>query len=924
MTRNIIAGHGGDWPEATKTGLAKAYQEMREDETTVMPLYADAPPHFAETGGSNYNLEKKSLNKTGTYGRTGRLFSDWTTAAQTLRTGPKKAVVFSIVEQGTTSSWTSYLYLSTVTGGALFTAKVTADTVSQLTLGLLLTWMGAGNAVKGDMTRVGKMEYVDSDNINEVKSETDSLFDKYCTKGFTPALNSNIDETPFCLNDMTLVLKVRGPSVRNFAKRYIDDDNYKKLAVDQLRRIIASKVTNISVNPIFGALWRTVCNDRTNEARDGLITMFGFEVDRISDVKERARMKTWLEESYNYAAEIQVLISAVPKNERFPVVFLDPTEDFAVTSSGNDDEDNRPLSEFTCAELLEIGRSCDYRILRRLGKVLTRLSYIEKEEDMPAHIKAADIEKVTQIPLAVANPKHDCKFWNILLHAVVPGTMFTARPSAVLAALALRMGIVPLQGVADQELLAFRDKWNTIDIPETWNTGCLSLLLDADRDYEKRVADGITERVNANTSILKEEDRRVFQTLVDYKMLEMNLKTTLHANIGWRPDKTKVALGPVVVCKACKFPRSVTIMGTSGVCGMCSSGRLVCLCKACARPEDYQERLKQNVSVYHNEKSLGYWVECSRAKCRAQYVVYNPDYLRVPAKCFYCRHEEGNAKEGPAPVIKCSKCLNRVIWPLEYRPANTDLTKFECYACTSDTVTIICQETTAQDPSRENGIDWILRNDDKAIHDTFNGRSLFYTASHCDLVHLHDKVEAIPIMDSSFLTIDGKLVRNQLEIKTSLQGWVTLRQAEAGVCSLCFSNIRKADLKRACGRTGCHQLVCNSCLQSWYGINERGRIINVAALSCPFCRRLPTPKTISAYGLTRLGNLRNAVEEAGAWIYAWCTDCGFARQYVERACAAGAPPELTDDWQCEECATPAPAPGGDETTIKGLECPGCG
>ncbi|KAJ4258798.1 hypothetical protein NW762_007885 [Fusarium torreyae] len=917
MARSIRADYGGDWPEATKTALAKAYEVMRDDATTVMLLYTDAPPHFAATGGSNYIREKKSLEEVGSYGGTGHLFADWTTAAQTLGKGPKKAVVFSIVEQGRNSAWTPYLYLSTITGGGLFSTNITSNNVSQLTLGLLLTWMGAANAVKGDMTAATKMKYISTNDIDKVKAETDSIFHKYSTKGVVPTKIDNVSQSSICLQDMPQHLEARGPSVRNFAKRYIDDDNYKKLAVDQLRRIIASKVSVISVNPIFGTLWRAVCNDRTNEARDDLITLFGFEVDRIADAKEKSRMKAWLEESYNYAAEIQELISGVPKEERFPVVFLDPTEDFAVPS-GSKGEDDRPLNEFTRSELLEIGRSCDYRILRRLGKVLTRLSYIEKEEDMPAHIKAADFEKVPQIPLVLASPQHNRKFWKILLHAVLPGTMITARPSAVLAALALRMGIAPLRDVADQELLSFRDKWNTIDIPETWNTGCLSLLLDADQDYERRVADGVTERATAETSILKGGDRKVFRTLVDYKMLEMNLKTTLHARIGWRPDKTKIALGPVVVCKACKFPRSVTIMGTGGICGICSSTYLSCPCKACARSEDHQERLKQNVSADHNEKSLGYWVECSRDKCRAQYVVYNPDALRVRAKCFYCRHDEGRSKKGPAPVVECSKCLNRVIWPLQYRPANMDLAKFECYACTSDAVTIISQETTAQDLSRENGTDWILRNDDKAIQNAFNGRSLFYVASHSDLAHLPDKVEIIPTSDMT-LTINGKLVRNQLEMMTSLQGWVTSRRTEAGVCSLCFSNIRKGDLKRACGRKGCHQLICNDCMQGWYGINERGHIINVAALSCPFCRRLPAPKTVNAYGLTHLGNLGKAVEEAGSWIYAWCADCGFAKQYIERACAAGPPPELVN-WRCDEC----PDRQKKDKRLKGMVCPGCG
>jgi hypothetical protein len=85
-------------------------------------------------------------------------------------------------------------------------------------------------------------------------------------------------------------------------------------------------------------------------------------------------MKAWLEESYDYAAEIEGLINSIPKEQQFPCVFLDPT----LRHTGETgDGDGRSITEFTRDELLEIGRSCEYRILRRLGKVLTQLTYVQ-------------------------------------------------------------------------------------------------------------------------------------------------------------------------------------------------------------------------------------------------------------------------------------------------------------------------------------------------------------------------------------------------------------------------------------------------------------------------------------------------------------------------------------------------------------------
>jgi hypothetical protein len=489
------------------------------------------------------------------------------------------------------------------------------------------------------------------------------------------------------------------------------------------------------------------------------------------------------------------------------------------------------------------------------------------------------------------------------------------------------MGIVPLRDVADQQLIAFSFNWNTLDIPETWNMGCLNLLLDADQDYEKRVAEGVTARSSDESRILSAKDRDTFKALVDYKMLELNLDTTLEAQITWTPEKTKVTLGPLVVCKKCLFPRSVTIMGPGGVCGLCDLEGGGCSCPTCTVVEDHAERKKTNVSKDHTEISEAYWVECGQTSCRAQYVVYNPNALRVRPKCYFCRHAGRSSKKmqqgirqdiGQAPTVECSKCLGRIIWPEEYRPDDLDLAAYQCPACIAGRKTVVEEETTARKLSSENSWDWLLKNEDKTIKQPFNGRTVFYTASNCNLDDMDTKVEILPAANEDGFTIRGKLVRNPDEVKASLLNWVRSRRTESATCSLCFSNVRKNDILPACGRSGCHQLICSSCRDSWYGINAPGRILNMPALHCPFCRRRPAPKAISKFRLHQIGQLRAAMDDAGSWIYAWCNKCGFAKQYVERVCAAGAPAELVD-WVCEECK---PDLIVEKTHIR--QCPGCG
>jgi hypothetical protein len=102
--KNLYAMGGGDGPEATKTGLARAYELMRADATTIILLYTDAPPHTIANGdetdrSSNFGPEQKALKVETSYGGFGSQFADWVTASKWLsgRLGAKKAQVFSIL-----------------------------------------------------------------------------------------------------------------------------------------------------------------------------------------------------------------------------------------------------------------------------------------------------------------------------------------------------------------------------------------------------------------------------------------------------------------------------------------------------------------------------------------------------------------------------------------------------------------------------------------------------------------------------------------------------------------------------------------------------------------------------------------------------------------------------------------------------------
>lgn len=447
----------------------------------------------------------------------------------------------------------------------------------------------------------------------------------------------------------------------------------------------------------------------------------------------------------------------------------------------------------------------------------------------------------------------------------------------------------------------WRTRWNNLEVPENWNVSCLSLLLDADQAYleqNQAVPSAVESSLQAKR-LLPQNDRELFERLVSYKMLELNLKTTLIARIGWKPEKTTMPIGPLAICRSCLYPRSVTMMGKKDMCGNC-------LATDYKDDEERKQWIEGRVSKDTSETSDATWVECFNKECRAQYIVYHPEALNVRPKCYYCRaqssHPKSKGRGDPAPMIECSQCLSRVIYPHKYRPKNMLESEYKCVGCTSGRTTVIDVETTATKLSKENSIAWLLLNKQDKLKEPLSGRSLFQQITQSGTDDFCKQVLLFPESNKQVLTLDGKLLQNTPEVISQMREWISRRRTEQGTCSLCFSSMRKSDINAACGRRGCNQLICRSCLSGWYGLNGAGRMINISALSCPFCRRAPTAKTLHAYGMGihAIRNLGQAVERKGQWIYAWCKTCATASPYLERVCARGAPPELSD-WSCDEC-----------------------
>jgi hypothetical protein len=180
--RQLFPMGGGDVPEATKTGLARAYELMRKEATTIILLYTDAPPHTLANGtlgdkSSNLGPERRALSEEKSYGGFGPQFVDWVSAAKTLRHGEKKAQVFSILEKNMFFSAGFYNYLSAITGGACFWLSDSSPAaISKVTVEILLAWMGAEKIGVNDSVELPAFltRYINIKNIKQLKDENDT------------------------------------------------------------------------------------------------------------------------------------------------------------------------------------------------------------------------------------------------------------------------------------------------------------------------------------------------------------------------------------------------------------------------------------------------------------------------------------------------------------------------------------------------------------------------------------------------------------------------------------------------------------------------------------------------------------------------------------------------------------------------------
>jgi hypothetical protein len=134
------------------------------------------------------------------------------------------------------------------------------------------------------------------------------------------------------------------------------------------------------------------------------------------------------------------------------------------------------------------------------------------------------------IPLSL--PPRD--LFRILPHLVVPGTLYPPRAASMTGILSLITAVPFLREPAIALLASTKGTWLNLEVPENLSFDCARFLLAA--------PDGL---------VLTVQEKRVYEAMRRYKLIELNIDSTIELHVPWTPNKTRGVGDRRIRCKKC-------------------------------------------------------------------------------------------------------------------------------------------------------------------------------------------------------------------------------------------------------------------------------------------------------------------------------------------------------------------------------------
>lgn len=676
-----------------------------------------------------------------------------------------------------------------------------------------------------------------------IEQKKKSLWPSLEQKRDSEVVNSEVDLIKYyslVTQEISIVQPELASGLSSAVTRLGVDTTYTNMVFNLFEQIIRDDILTITSNKIFGKIWRKICSMRKEPKRDELIQLIETCKKSLA-TGPRTKFDSWLKESYNMIEEIRGELEDMVQQEK---VDLNGCIEF-MRDIGDKSEP---------ADMVGLLRSLGAADQAVIKNIYARI--------VINPMKRFDLTNSSgsSLPLKISVER----LFSLILHLVAPGTKFSGRRlQAILAMLAL--GTV-LDTQAREFLTKFKGTWLNFaidsqtkpEIPENFQVKFLYLCVGPGKEFltpqELEIITKLTKLTLCN---------RIPE-------MNVNVETEIFTSMdGVRPDHH-------TTCSQCSLSRPISLMSVNGMtCGYCVYGTTP---KVQPTPEaTFMVRCSGCNSFYSRDRGIHIM---GKSLCHECAKGFSP----VNQTCRICSHKFVTRLDNGLPGGVCKPCeLGYPALKPSYKTHKLTIRKLL---------------------SNTDGIDLNLIN--KLVgFDRVDGS----VEVSSNLIEMFCKLQSIKPLDpqeiKSYQIIwSNKLVKNWDQIVDQIVEAIVSHHIERACCDLCCEPKPNSELGKACGRSGCDQVLCQDCGLSWYSENKLGHVVNVRHCGCMFCSRVPTPKVISrwwspgAITLSRPGGLPTM--DPGFY-YGWCVRCRLIKPCGDRACGVEGQAPRFENFECEQC-----------------------
>jgi len=887
------------------------------DLPAIVFWYTDAPPHHASFmlprrhraatfTNANHHAEQNALET--------RSF-DWIGLCRDIASTGSTVfpITFAFANDNRVACF--YAALADLTGGTCLHIRTTREmssVIAQVTIGVVMRLAGHDHVFEeDDVVRVR----LDCEDLGRLRSDRDCdghlPDDSQCVKA--------------CARGAAL-LRVRGDDTVRMEELFSRDAAFRDVVYSTFEDVLSPEyVEALTHNAVFGKLWRAICRNRFDPRQARLLAKMSESLSLVTDETVRGTLRDFLESSYDESERILRACTAA-------TTLHDHQDGYGEGFFVIDDACVTPDFPRKHTDVLEINRSCSRIVVRNLGALLRNVRWVGERRC------AADSSRERGVfsrwlPLALSLDD----LMSMLPHLLVPGTVLSVRASCVLALLCVQpeTGTATLREPAAAHLRRKRGSaWLDFSAPENVSYDFIRLAHACSVEFGDAFFTGA--------------EREALRHYFVLGGLLVSSNNTIRVNVAYSNRRPTTRPDYKGRCKGkCGLERSFTLLDARGVCALC-------LCPDYPHPPLSDPRpdvtLPSTGETASSTDIVKQSVLCECHACGVHYAVVRIQDLKVRPKCHFCRVETiaPSLKNKEDREIRCVTCDNRYLaqCPPDVVDRNAP---FECAACATVARRPECASTWApvSEPAEIDVKSYVEQN--------FSGMAGLL--SHSSLARAcnnrgeegggeasADAVDAFS-SDASGMSekqrhhhLNGRRVVDRPGALATLRACVQNGDREGGTCGICCETFsRTTMLEPACGRPAhrCGARVCGTCLDTWFGQAVPGRVCAPAHLTCAFCKRAPTSKTLVRHNRALLRLVRNMGSLARlttdldpSSLYAWCVACDRLCPVAERACCDDDPPDLVTtlrDFRCDACVLPRGGAASSTTFhTKTMACPGCG